>query len=104
VVPLPAKKSSTVSPGFDDAVTIRRMIPAVFAWDNPFFLAIGGHDRVPPGIGWQLPFAAFSGPTGQVPCRDALDLVIMERVMPRVLGVPGMLSCLGGHFCRVRAP
>ena len=97
VVPLPAKKSSTVSPGLEEAADdapqdAQRFLRGV----TGLFFAIGGHDGVPPGVGGQLAARGFLR-SHQPGCHvgNALNGVIVEGVMLRILGVPEDVIVLG---------
>ncbi len=97
VVPLPAKKSITVSArvgrGCHNAPQdAQRFLRGVAG----FLFAIGGHNGVPPGIGGE--FAARCLFRSHQPGRhvgDALDLIHVVDVIVRVLGVPQDVVVLG---------
>ena len=89
VVPLPAKKSSTRSPGRLDAWMIRRRMPSGFCVGIAGLLAPGRrHDRVPPDVGGELAALGLLGrhePRSHVGL--AVDGIRVEPVARRILDV-----------------
>ena len=99
-VPLPAKKSSSVSPGFECTRTMRaqdaeRLLRRV----TRFFFSGRAHDRVPPHVGRRLSARGFLRPDepGRH-VRDAVDFVVVEAcIASGSFAYQRMLSCFGGQ-------